>query len=37
MSTISLFKDMKNKHNTYRGKDYMKRFCECLKNNRQEV
>ena len=31
MSTISLFRSIENKHNVYRGKDCMKRFCEFLR------
>ena len=31
MSTISSFEGIKNKPDIYRGKDCMKRFCECLK------
>ena len=27
MSTICSFKDIKNKHDVYRGKEYMKKFC----------
>ena len=27
MSTIWSFKDIKNKHDVYRGKEYMKKFC----------
>ena len=30
MSTISSFTSIKNKHDMYRGKDYMKKFCEFL-------
>ena len=28
MSTISSFKSIENKHDVYRAKDYMKKFCE---------
>ena len=28
MSTISSFRSIENKHNVYRGKDCMKKFCE---------
>ena len=31
MSTISSFKASENKHDLYRGKDYMKKFCESLR------
>ena len=31
MSTISLFRSIDNKHDVYRGKDCMKRFCEFLR------
>ena len=37
MSTILLFKDIKNKHEVYRGKDYMKKFCECLKKHAKRI
>ena len=30
MSTISSFKSIENKHDVYRGKDCMKKFCESL-------
>ena len=30
LSTISSFNVMKNKHDIYRGKDSMKKFCETL-------
>ena len=33
MSTISSFKNMKSKHDVYRGKDYMKKFYESLREN----
>ena len=33
MSAISSFKDIENKHDVYGGKNYMKKFCECLKNH----
>ena len=28
MSTISYFKDIENKRDVFRGKNYMKKFCE---------
>ena len=31
MSTILSFKTIENKHDVYRGKDCMKKFCESLK------
>ena len=31
MSTICLFRTIKNKHDVYSGKDCMKKFCEFLK------
>ena len=37
MSTILSFKDIKNKHEVYRGKDYMKKFCECLKKHAKRI
>ena len=30
MSAISLFRSIKNKHDVYRDKDCMIKFCECL-------
>ena len=32
MSTIFSFRSIENKHDVYRGKDSMKRFCEYLRN-----
>ena len=37
MSTILSFKDTKNKNEVYRGKDYMKKFCECLKKHAKRI
>ena len=39
MSTISSFKDTKNKHDVYRGKDFMKMFmfCESLREHAIKV
>ena len=34
MSTISSFRDIKNKHHVYGGKDCMKKFCH--KNMRMQ-
>ena len=31
MSRISLFQSIENKHDVYRGKDYMKKCCEFLR------
>ena len=31
MSTISSFRSIENKHDVYRGKDCMKKFCEFLR------
>ena len=33
MSTISSFRSIENKHDVYRGKDYMKKFCEFLREH----
>ena len=33
MSTISSFRRIENKHDMYRGKDYMKKFCEFLREH----
>ena len=33
MSTISSFRSIKNKHDVYRGKHCMKKFCESLKEH----
>ena len=32
MSTISSFRSIENNRNVYRGKDYMKTFCESLRD-----
>ena len=37
MSTISLFKNLENKHDGYRGNDYMKKFCESLKEHAVKI
>ena len=34
MSTISSFRSIENKYDTYRGKDYMEKFCESLRDRR---
>ena len=33
MSTISLLRNIENKHTVYRGKDGMKRFCEFVREH----
>ena len=33
MSTISSFRSKGNNHDIYRGKDYMKKFCESLREH----
>ena len=33
MSTISLFKSIENKNDIWRGKDFMKKFCESLREH----
>ena len=37
MSTISSFKSIENKHDTYRGKDCMKKFCEPLREHAMKI
>ena len=37
MSTILSFKDIGNKHKVYRVKDYMKKFCESLREHVMEI
>ena len=37
MSTILPFKSKDNKHDVYRGKDCMKKFCESLKKSYEKV
>ena len=37
MSTISLFKSIENKHDIYRGKYCMKKFCESLREHAMEI
>ena len=37
MSTISSFKSIENKHDVYKGKDCMKKFCESLKECSDET
>ena len=33
MSTIFLFRSIENKHDVYRGKDCMKKFCEFIREH----
>ena len=37
MSTISSFKNIENKHDVYRGKDCMKKFCESLREHAMKI
>ena len=37
MSTILSFKNIENKHDEYRGKDCMKKFCESFKEHTMEI
>ena len=37
MSTISSFKSTENKHDVYRGKDYMTKYCESLKEHIMKI
>ena len=37
MSTISSFISIENKHDVYRGKDCMKRFCEFLREHALKI
>ena len=37
MSTISSFRSIENKHDVYRGKDCMKRFCKFLKEHLMKI
>ena len=37
MSTIPLFRSIENKHDVYRGKDCMKKFCEYLRENAMKI
>ena len=37
MSTISSFKSIESKHDVYRGKDSMKKFCESLREHTMEI
>ena len=35
--TISSFRSIENKHDVYRGKDCMKKFCECLREHGTKI
>ena len=37
MSTISWFRSIENKHDVYRGKDCLKKFCEFLREDTMEI
>ena len=37
MSTISTFRSIENKHDIYRGKDCMKKFCEFLTEHAMKI
>ena len=37
MSTISSFRSKENKHDVYKGKDYMKKFCESLRVHAKKI
>ena len=37
MSTISSFRSIENKHDVYRGKDCMKKFCESLREHAMKI
>ena len=37
MSIISSFKSIENKHDVYRGKDCMKKFCESLTEDEMRI
>ena len=37
MSTILGFAHIKNKHTSSRGKDFMKNFCDCLREHVQNI
>ena len=37
MSTILSFKSLANKHDIYRGKDCMKKFCEFLRKHAMKI
>ena len=37
MSTISSFRNIENKHDIYRGKYFMKKFCEYLREHAMKI
>ena len=37
MCTISSFRNIENKHDVYRGKDFMKKFCEFLREHAMKI
>ena len=37
MPTICLFRSIENKHDVYRGKDCMKKFCESLTEDEMRI
>ena len=37
MSTLSSFKSIENKHDIYRSKDCMKKFCESLREHAMKI
>ena len=37
MSTISSFRSIENKHDVYRGRDCMKKFCEVLREHAKKI
>ena len=37
MSTISSFRSIEDKHDEYRGKDFMKKFCEFLREHAMKI
>ena len=37
MSTISSFKNIQNRHDVYRGKDCIKKFCKSLREHALEI
>ena len=37
MPTIFSFRSIENKHDVYRGKDSMKKFCESLRENAMKI
>ena len=37
MSTISFFRSIKNKHDVYRGKDWIRKFCGYLREHVMKI